>query len=333
MPLDVPAGTATAVGSLPHRDAVQAAAFVLDQLPALPAVPTLPRRSPAEGMIAQAVLGIPGFGVGPYGALSFDIGQIDRDAPVVTDLDDDRFVGMRTFLDAARGRTGPIKWQFTGPVTLGLAMQRAGVPDELAFDLAVHAVRSHVHAIHLRIAAALPDAQQLVVLDEPSFHEVSSPDFPITPDAAIDAVSGALAVIEQSAVTGIHSCGAADWASLIAAGPRLISLPVRDELAASAGVLARFLDDGGWIAWGAVPTDGPIPHTADRPWRTLSRLWCELVQGGCDAVLLRTRSLVTPACGLGLHSEAVARRVFRINAELAHRVHSQAVATRLSIGA
>ena len=65
----------------------------------------------------------------------------------------------------------------------------------------------------------------------------------------------------------------------------------------------------------------------------LTKLWCDLVNGGCDPILLRTQSLISPACGLGLHSDAVARRVFRIVGELAHRVHSQAVATRLSIGA
>ncbi len=284
-------------------------------------------------MIAQAVLGIQGFGLGPYGALSIDVSQIDPDAPVVTDLDSDRFAGFRAFTDHAAGRTGPVKWQFVGPVTLGIALHRAGVPVELAFRVAVKAVRSHVQALHLHVAEALPGSRQLVVLDEPSFPEVSDPDFPIPLETAIDAVSGALALIEQTACTGVHSCGEADWASLIAAGPRVLSFPVRDGLPSIAGYLSRFLDGGGWIAWGAVPTDGPIPQTAERPWRQLTATWCDLVQAGCDPIKLRTQSLITPACGLGLHSETVARRVFRIQAELAHKVHSQAVATRLSVGA
>ena len=53
-------GIATGVGSLPHRDSREAVAFALANSPELPCIPTLPRRSPAEGMIAQAVVGIQG---------------------------------------------------------------------------------------------------------------------------------------------------------------------------------------------------------------------------------------------------------------------------------
>ncbi len=333
MLLRAPAGAATSVGSLPHRDADAAARFVLANVPDLPALPTLPRRSSAEGMIAQALIGVPGISFGPYGTLSVDPTQFDPSAAVETDPEHDRFGGFNALLRAAAGRTGPVKWQFVGPVTLGLALQRAGVPAPMAFEAAVKAVRSHIGALHRHVAAALPDAQQIVVLDEPSFPAVMEPDFVISLDAAIDLVSGALAMVEPTAVTGIHCCGTADWASLIAAGPQLLSLPVHDDLVKVSGYLARFLSDGGWIMWGAVPTDGPIPHSAERPWRALSKVWCDLVGGGCDPILLRTQSLISPACGLGLHSDAVAHRVFRIVAELAHRVHSQAVATRLSIGA
>lgn len=331
-PSDLRNGMTSGIGSLPHRDGEHAARFVLDTM-GLPAIPTLPRRSPAEGMIAQAVVGLEGITLGQYGAIAVDVNRIDPVNPVTTDLSHDAFGGFRSFLALAPGRVRRVKWQFVGPVTLGLALQRAGVPAPMAFDAALTAVRSHVGALHHHIAAALPDAQQLVVLDEPSFPEVMEPDFVIPLDHAIDLVSSALAMVEQTAVTGIHCCGAADWASLIAAGPKVLSVPVHDDLAKVSGYLGRFLADGGWIIWGAVPTDGPIPHTAERPWRVLTKLWCDLVNGGCDPILLRTQSLISPACGLGLHSDAVARRVFRIVGELAHRVHSQAVATRLSIGA
>ena len=90
----------------------------------IPVAPTLPRRSPAEGMIAQALLGIEGVTLGQYGSIAVDVRRLDPCAPVVTDLHHDGFTGIRTFLDvaAARGYQGPVKWQFVGPVTLGVAL-------------------------------------------------------------------------------------------------------------------------------------------------------------------------------------------------------------------
>ena len=66
-------GASMAVGSLPHRDANRAAEFAWTST-AIPTLPTLPRRSPAEGMIAQALVGIDGVTVGQYGGIS-EIGR------------------------------------------------------------------------------------------------------------------------------------------------------------------------------------------------------------------------------------------------------------------
>jgi hypothetical protein len=328
------AGAATGVGSLPHRSVHDAAAFALREYD-IPAIPSLPRRSPAEGMIAQAVVGLSGVTLGQYGSIAVDAKALDPCAPVVTDFGNDAFAGLRTFLAVARARElrGPVKWQFVGPVTLGVALARAGVDTTTAFAVAGRAVRAHVTAIARAVAASLPDSPQIVLLDEPWLGDLMSEGFPIAPDPAIDLVSGAMAAVEPVATVGVHCCGAVDVASLIAAGPAVLSLPVREDLTAVAGYLVRFLDGGGLIAWGAVSTDGPIPTSSERPWRLLAEVWCALVERGCDPVLLRQRSLVTPHCGLGLHTPAIADRVCRITREIGRRVNEQAVASRFALGA
>jgi methionine synthase II (cobalamin-independent) len=329
---DLASGLSVGIGSLPHRDASSAAAFALEACE-LPTMPTLPRRSAAEGMIAQAVVGLEGVTIGQYGGLSVDARRVDPLAPVVTDIDHEAFGGFRALLDAATGRTGPVKWQLVGPVTLGFALERAGVPASLAFDTAVRAVRSHVQVLSSIVAKRLPGCQQVVFLDEPSFGEAWQAGSSVAPDTAIDLLSGALAAVEPAGIAGVHSCGSTDTAALLAAGPSVLSLPALPELVEVAGYLASFLERGGWVAWGVVPTDGPIPQSVERPWRTLSALWCQLVQRGCDPVLLRRQAMVSPACGLALHAEEVADRVFRLTREVAGRVRDQAVATRLTIGA
>lgn len=328
-------GMSMAVGSLPHRSLAEAIELSLSSTDVV-TIPTLPRRSPAESMIAQALVGLPGVTVGQYGSIAVDTARIHALESVRTDLDHDAFATFRTFLSTAAERniSGPVKWQFVGPITLGLALQRAGVPAETAFRIAMRSVRGHVTNLLAAVSATLPDCEQIVVLDEPGWGALLEPGFPLPPDVAIDLLSGALAIIEPIAIAGVHCCSSsADLQSLTAAGPSLVSIPATLALVDHAGHLQRFLENGGWVAWGAVPTDGPVPMTAERPWKRLCELWCQLVQRGCSPTLLRQQSLITPECGLGLHHTSVAERVLRINAELSTRVRDQSAATRFSFGA
>jgi hypothetical protein len=334
MKVDLPAGASTGVGSLPHRDAASAASLVFEAT-TVPYVPSLPRRSPAEGIIAQAVVGIDGVTLGQYGSLAVDIPLLDPDSPVRTDLHHDAFVGVRAFLDEARRRRhgGPVKWQITGPVTLGRALERAGAPASVAYEVAVRAVQQRASYLLAHVKRTLPGVDQIVLLDEPGLSGLHQPHFPLAPDVAIDFLSSALAVIEPHAMAGVHACGDVDLASLLAAGPEVVSVPVSASLVQAAGYLTAFLDRGGVVAWGVIATDGPVPHTAERPWRMLSDVWCDLVKAGCDPVSLRTNSMVSPACGLGMHSPSIAAKVLHLVRNIEARIADQAVATRITFGA
>jgi len=329
----LPPGVTTGIGSLPHVDPFAAADLVLTALPELPSIPSLPRRSRAEGMLAQVLVGVRGVSLSEDGKLVVDVDRVDPLVEITTDLDGDGFTGLRTFLEVASGRQGPVKWQLTGPITLGLSLAKRGVPASTAFDVAVRAVRHHLRAVQDAVAAALPACPQVVFLDEPGMTGILRPGFPIASDNAIDLVSGALAAVEPAAMAGIHHCGDGDWAALLTAGPAVLSVPVQPDLVQVAGYLGGFLERGGWIAWGAVPTHRPVGASADRPWKALADLWCQLVQNGCNPSRLRHQAMVTPACGLALHEEAQAARVLGLVGDIAERVRAQAVATRLSVGA
>lgn len=329
-------GAVVGCGSLPHRDPDAAAAFGIAEFD-IATIPTLPGRTMAESMLGQAATALPGLMVTGGGLLEID----DRNAPGTSVspgalLDADAFAGFRAFLDLAgkiRFDGTPVKWQFVGPVTLGVALERAGLDRTAAFDLASACVRSALHELADAVKSVLPNSPQMVIIDEPWFADLMSPGFPIPPDEAIDRMSGAMAALPNTSLVGIHCCAPCDVATMLASGPGVISLPVTPELVDWAGYLTRFLDDGGIIAWGVVPTDGPIPTLPDRPWRDLSDLWCALVQRGCDPVQLRRRSLVTPQCGLASHSVSVARQIARLTADVGKRVKDQSSATRFALGA
>lgn len=327
-----PAAT-TGVGALPHRTATQAAEFSFEMFD-IPAIPSLPRRSPAEAPIAQALSGLPGVCRGQYGAVSVDVDRLDPAAEIVTDLERDHFGGFRAFLDVAaeRGHAGAVKWQFVGPISVGIALRRAGASPELAFEVAGQAVGSRLRALSDAVAEALPGSSQIVLLDEPLIGDLMEPEFPIAPDLAVDLLSAAMASVEANAVVGVHTCADVDLATLLESGPQVLSLPVSSSIVPLVGYLERFLQRGGWIAWGAVATEGPIGVTSTRSWHQLSTLWCDLVQRGCDPDRLRSQAILTPQCGLASHSTAVADRVCRSLRDVSRSVRSTTAAARLMLG-
>jgi methionine synthase II (cobalamin-independent) len=334
-PGTLPLGAPTSVGSLPHDDRAAAIAFVLDRTPELPAAPTLPNVEPLELMVPQALWALDGVEVHEDGSFSVpDVGALD---PAV--LPGDRslagrpFTSWRAFLDAVAGRTDPIKLQLTGPITLGLVLVDAGVPADLAFRVAAGAVSARARDLVALADLRAPGVPRVVVFDEPGLVGGLRPDLPIPADQVVDVLSGALAAVEGRALSGVHVCGAADWRLILQAGPGLLSMPVGAEVTGSAGALGSFLERGGWVAWGAVPTDGPMGEHPSRYWRQLSAQWCELVQNGCDPVLLRRQALVTPVCGLALHDEVQTDHVFSLCRSLAERIHDQVTGIRLSVGA
>ena len=120
---------------------------------------------------------------------------------------------------------------------------------------------------------------------------------------------------------------------MIEAGPDVLSLPVALAGSLDPASVTSFLDRGGWIAWGAVPTDAPVSDNVSFLWRRLVSVWCDLVRAGCPSLLLRERALVTPACGLAGHGISQADRALGLASELGQRVRDRAGGRRLTIGA
>lgn len=331
----LPVGLSTSIGSLPHYDPSEAVDFVLRHQHRLPAAPSLPARSRREGMIAQAAHGVAGVTVLDDGSLVIDDAALDPEAPLTDPgFTSDSFVGLRAFLTTVADRRGPIKVSLTGPVTFGMALHSVGVDADLAFRVAGAATVQRARALVQYVGQRVPQAQVVTFVDEPSLTAAMHPEFPIAPLDAIDLVSGTLAALERMSITGLHCCGRADWRLIMQAGPQILSMPTDAGVEHAAGALAGFLERGGWVAWGAVPTDGPVGTTVERLWRQLSAHWCELVtSGGCDPVRLRTQAMITPACGLYRHGVPQAEQVLEFTNRLAERLHDQAIGVRLSVGA
>jgi hypothetical protein len=332
-PIPLSAGLATGIGSLPHQDPMAAAASVLRWLPGLPAAPQLPSRTPLEGMIAQSVRALPEVVLGTDGTIE----RIDHDmsdAPIVTTFDATAHGGLLAFLaHAQRQPRGPefVKAQVTGPLTLGLALLEAGMPTAAAFERAGALSRAWARATEHLVNERLPDAPLVLFFDEPGLTAFGDNDAPIDRECATDLLSGSLAAV--ACTVGVHVCGDGDLRLALDAGPQILGVEVSDDLLMHAAALGRHLEGDGWIAWGAVPTDRPVGEHATPLWKALVENWCELTRRGCDGLRLRQQAVVTPACGLAGHGLSQAERAMRLAREIGDRIHDQAVATKLTVGA
>jgi hypothetical protein len=329
----LPIGLSSAVGSLPHMDVAEAVAFAVERQPRLPAAPSLPRLSPVEGMIPQAAWGIAGVLVLPDGSLLVDEAAVDPDEPLHGGLDSEPFTSLRAFLAGITGRVAPFKIQLTGPVTLGLALHAVGVAADRAFGVAAKAVRTRVHEVLRAAREVAPGATPLVFLDEPGLTAALEPGFPLGVDDTLDLVSGALAAVEDGAIAGLHCCGRADWPVVLQAGPQMLSLPVDAGASDHPGAFADFLERGGWLVWGAVPTARPLGETAEILWRRLVSEWDALAEAGVEPRSLVEQALITPECGLVGMDVLQAAHVVDLTNHLAQRVEARALELGLILGA
>jgi hypothetical protein len=283
-------------------------------------------------MVAQWAVGIPEVEIAADGSLV----RIDADVaqPVDACFDTGAHGGLLEFLELAALHPMPparVKAQITGPLTLGVALLDAGLPAPRAWARAAEAARAWGRAVEALVAERLPGAALVLFFDEPALSCWRGGDGPLEREEATDLLSGALA--GPSCTTGVHVCGDALMRVALDAGPEVLGVDVAAVALEDAIAIARFLEGDGWIAWGAVPTDRPVGESAQPHWRALVDLWCELTRRGCDQARLRRQALVTPACGLAGHGASQAERAMRLAREIGDRVHDQAVATKLTVGA
>ncbi len=123
-------------------------------------------------------------------------------------------------------------------------------------------------------------------------------DEPALATHAPDGLTELIEVIRaEGAQVGVHCCGNTDWARLVSFELDFVSFDARlslDALLADARAFEAYVERGGALAIGVVPTTpGPAFE--------LSRL--------APLKHVLSRSLLTPACGLGLHSPERAREI------------------------
>ncbi|MEA2009213.1 MAG: hypothetical protein U9N78_00755, partial [Actinomycetota bacterium] len=256
----------------------------------LPYLPQLPNLDPSEGMLRQWGDGLCGAG-GSDDGIGLRFGELSQE-------DSEPFGGAAAMLEQLNAPE--IKTQFTGPVTLWLALLAAGCPRDGLWTCVVDGLSERLVAHVDMIRAARPDAEIIAVMDEPALvmFAPGRSDGPVPIEEAAEAISRVFA--EAPIPVGIHVCGDSDWGMVAGLEPAWLSWDLAglgDGFLEGTDAIAEIVSQGTGIMWGMVPTDA-APIDLDRVRSRYGTAVTRLVLAGAPVGALTTQSLVTPACGL-----------------------------------
>jgi hypothetical protein len=132
---------------------------------------------------------------------------------------------------------------------------------------------------------------------------------------------------KEGALAGTHCCGNTEWTILADAGVDIISFDAY-QYGETIGYYPRqiktFLERGGVLAWGIVPSTGAITEeTAEALVTKLEQHIGALAGKGLNSDILWERCLLTPSCGTGSMAQASAERVFSTLAEASRILRSK----------
>ena len=335
-PSSLPVGLSTGIGHLPHCDPGDAVEFVLRHTPASPRRRRSPPGPGGRGWSPRpppASRASPSTTTAP--STSIRRWSTPRLRSATSTSPATPTAGCGPSSPRWPTATGPIKVSLTGPVTLGVALHAAGLDADLAFAVAGGRGRGAGRrpssttccgGCRRRSSSCSSTSRAMASLTEPGF--------PIGPTEGVDLVSGAMAVVEHVAVTGLHCCHPADYRLLLGAGPRILSIPV----------------DGGHRAPRRPARRPPRPWRLGRlgrgahrrPGRAHGRAAVAPAVGGVVRARRPTAATrcccaptpsITPVCGLAHHGVTQAEQVMELTGRLASRLQDQAIGVRLAAGA
>jgi hypothetical protein len=216
-----------------------------------------------------------------------------------------------------------LKGQVTGPFSFAMTVTDEG-KRSLAYTPELREVAVQGMAMKARwLARRLRHIEDevLVVLDEPYLCSFGSAFVNVAREDVIAAIDAAcVAIHAEGALAGLHCCGNTDWALVLATGIDVLNFDAYQffhGLPLYPAELSAFLERGGTLSWGIVPTSNAIETTnAADLLRMLDERIEQLAGKGIDRARLYSQALLTPSCGLGTQTVAVAERVLDTLVEL-----------------
>jgi hypothetical protein len=326
---------ATAIGSMPHTDPSEACDLILNTIPEIPTWPQLPNVNFREEMEIQYSEGFPCVVLDEEKQRMYF--QTDKDITSEFEKFYENYMAenldyFKISPDFSRGiyemekklseKSPPdlkcFKSHITGPLTIGLGRvdenKRAIYYNEMFRDVIVKG--TEMKARWLLNKFKFLGCTQICFIDEPILSGFGSSTYVSVhrPDVVQYLNDVIQAVHKEEAIAGIHCCGNTEWTILIDAGVDVISFDAyeyADTITYYPEQVKAFLDKGGVLAWGIVPTSEDInQETPESLVKKLEASMDNLAGKGINKDLIRKQCLITPSCGTGSRTVELTKKIF-----------------------
>ena len=315
----------TAMAVMPHTDVERA----LDMAQSLdvPFWPQLPRYSYYEDMYVQSSEHFPGILLDiEKRSLRFSMDKfLEEFEETLMRFDDPAFFEISTtysvvyhrFLALGLADRPAIRGQLEGPISFGFYVldqdDRPILFDDTVRQFMIDFMAKKVNAQLAQLKKLNPHAFMFV--DEPGLQFLFSAMSGYSEGEAKGALTHFFAQVERP--RGVHLCGNPDWDFLLNLDLDVLSLDVYtngEVFSCYAASIRKFLDRGGVIVWGIVPTGFEAFEQEEIPSliRRLEGIWKALWSKGIDREQLISRSMLSPAtcCLINPDKERTVERAF-----------------------
>jgi methionine synthase II (cobalamin-independent) len=319
-----------AVGSFPHKEPESALALIFKYLPRIPLWPQLPQKDFRESMYIQYCAGMPSIIIDEKRQRIYMDTSSSPEADLgafyegVLEEKIERFAfspvhaaGFYAFLSSfkklSQGGELYIKGQVTGPFSFGLTVtdeqDRPIIYNQTYYEAVVAAISLHAKWQTGRLKELHP--RVLIFIDEPYLASYGSALVSVGREVVVQSINMVIDRIhEAGAIAGVHCCGNTDWSAVLETNLDLLNFDAYqffDNVILYGPQLKNFLGRGGVLAWGIVPSSEAVLNmTAEELISKLHRQLEALAGIGVDLQTVKRNSFISPACGLGSQSIAVA---------------------------
>lgn len=326
------------VGSMPYQTPEEAIAVIKQHPPTIPTFPQLPKRSFKEGMVPQYSEGFPGITINENDKkiwvqndeellnlmANFYEQFLAGDIASFT-ISPEFGAGFPHFLDLineSQGKVPVAKAQATGPFTFGLGLNdqngKAVWFDPQYRDIVVKGITAKAKWV---VSSMSPFAEKIVIcLDEPILSALGTAAYLSVKDEDVITYLNEVAdeLHAAGATVGVHCCGNMDWGLLSRTTIDFISFDAYfygERLALYPKEINNFLERGGRLAWGIVPTAESEKIHSETPEGLLQKMESliqEFRRKGIGEDMARKQMIITPSCGLGFLTPDEAVKVLQL---------------------